>query len=685
MRKLLLLLLVPSTLLADGVIIPIPPRPGPRPIYLDLEYHRVEISIEENVAQVEIEEVFANPHSERLEGEFIFPIPEEAVISSFALYMGEKKVEGEVLEREEARRIYEEILRRRKDPALLEYYDQNLFRASVFPFSPKERRKISLKYEQVLTRRGEFTEFRYPLKIEGLTNSPIEELVINTEIRTNEPIKTIFSPSHEIEAVMRSKNEVSISYEKSHTKPTRDLLLYFSTSGEELGFSLLTHRKDQGFFMLSLAPGAKSESEGEEKDIVFLLDVSGSMAGREKIGAARNALEFFLTALDELDRFTVIPFSTDVNPWKEELVYAEKHQVEDAIEFVQGLKALGGTNISEALGRTLSLDRSGTRPFYVAFITDGRPTVGVTRLDDILKLIEERLDGAKIFALGVGYNVNTHLIDKLAQISKGISEYAKPEEDLELLLSDFYSKLSHPALTGISLEYGEAGVYQPYPQILSDLFHGSQTVIIGKYGNPGVHTIVLKGLKRGEEKVFERELLFPETSEHPFLPRLWAKRRVGYLLDEIRLHGEDEELVDEIVELGTRYGIVTPYTSFLVTEEELARAPDVISDQLALTAPTGRGAFRAAEALGKMKRGTVLISEGEEALSIRVVDEKVFYLKDGVWVDSEYREDVEEKVLDLWSDEFMDFLRTHPGVGRYVSFEGEVVFVHEGVAYRIRS
>ncbi len=551
--------------------------------------------------------------------------------------------------------------------------------------SPEDRRKIFLEYEQVLGRRGEFTEFRYPLKIEGLTNSPIEELVIDVVIRTEKPIKSIFSPSHEIDVVMKNENEVRVSYEKSNVKPTQDLLLYYSTSDEELGFSLLTHRKEEGFFMLSLAPGVKTDGEWEEKDVVFLLDVSGSMAGKEKIGAAKRALEFFLSVLDEGDRFTVIPFSTDANPWQEKLVEAEKDKIDDAIEFIQGLKALGGTNISGAFTRTLALERDKKRPLYIAFITDGRPTVGVTRPDEILELVEEELNGAKIFVLGVGYNVNTHLIDRLAQISKGISEYAKPEEDLELLLSDFYSKISHPALIDISIDYGEAGVYQAYPEILSDLFYGSQIVIIGKYRNPGLHTVGLKGLKRGEEEVFERELLFPETSDHFFMPRLWAKRRVGYLLDEIRLHGEDKELVDEIVELGKRYGIVTPYTSFLVREEELAAAPEVMSQRKALTLDTGRGAFVAAEALGKMKKSTVAISEAEQILSIKIVDEKVFYLKDGVWVDSEYQEDMGEKILALWSDEFLDFLRKHPGIGRYVSLEGEVVFIYEGIAYRIKS
>lgn len=685
MQKWLLILLIPSTLLADGVIIPFPPRPLPKPIYLDLEYHKVKARIEENVVQVEIEEVFVNPHSQRLEGEFIFPIPEEAVISNFALFVGEEKVEGEVLGREEARRIYEDILRRKRDPALLEYYNQNLFRARIFPFSPKDKRKISLKYEQVLKRRGEFTEFRYPLKIEGLTNSPMGELVIDVEIRTEKPIKSIFSPSHEIDVVLKNENEARISYEKSDIRPIQDLLLYFATSGEELGFSIITHRKDQFFFMLSLAPGLKTEDRGEEKDIVFLLDVSGSMAGEEKLGAAKKALDFFLSALEDHDRFTIIPFSTDVNPWQEKLVLAEKDEVEDAIEFVRGLKAIGGTNISEALVRTLSLDRSSIRPFYIAFITDGKPTVGITRLDDILKLVEKRLNGAKIFALGVGYDVNTHLIDKLAQVSKGVSEYAKPEEDLELLLSDFYSKLSHPAVVDVSIDYGGLGVYQAYPQVLSDLFYGSQIVIIGKYRNPGLHTIVLKGLRGGKEEVFERKLLFPETSDHPFLPRLWAKRRVGYLLDEIRLHGEDRELVDEIVELGKCYGIVTPYTSFLVREEELARAPEVFSEKEALSLDTGPRAFKAAEALGRMKKETVVLSEGEKALSIKVVGDKVFYLKDGVWVDQDYSEELEEKTLVIWSVGFMNFLREHPEVGKYMSLGEEVVFTYEGVVYRIKS
>jgi Ca-activated chloride channel family protein len=365
-------------------------------------------------------------------------------------------------------------------------------------------------------------------------------------------------------------------------------------------------------------------------------------------------------------------------------VVADKSGIDDATDFVRELKALGGTNIAEALTTALSFKRDDTRPFYVAFITDGRPTVGVTQLGGILELVEGALEGAKIFALGVGYNVNTHLIDKLAQVSKGISEYVKPEEDLELTVSDFYAKLSHPALTDISIDFGEAGVHGSYPRIFPDLFYGSQIVIIGKYCNPGLQTVVLKGTRQGREESFERELEFPLAADFPSLPRLWAKRRVGHLLDEIRLHGEDQELVDEIVELGKRYGIVTPYTSFLVTEDELVHAPDVISEKQALTAPTGRGAFRAAETLGKMKRDVLVFSEGEEALSIRIIGEKVFYLEESVWVDSEYTEDTDEKVLILWSDEFIDFLREHPEVGRYVSLGDEVIFIHGEVAYRVR-
>ena len=685
MRKWVLLLLIPSSILADGVIIPVPPRPRPQPIYLDLEYHKVGATVERGVAVVEIDEVFVNPHSETVEAEFIFPIPEEAAISSFALFVGDERLEGEVLEREEARRIYEDILRRRRDPALLEYYGQNLFRTRVFPLPPGDQRRILLEYEQVLQPKGEFMEFRYPLKIESLTRSPIGELVIEVEIRTEKPIKSVFSPSHEIDVVMKSENEIQVSYERTEVRPTQDLLIYYSTSAEEFAFSSLAHRKDgEGFFMLSLAPGIRTDDAGEPKDIVFVFDVSGSMAGDAKIGAAKRALEFFLSVLDGRDRFTVISFSTDVNPWREELVPAEKDGIEGAIEFVRELRALGGTNIAEALKTALAFDRDERRPFYVAFITDGRPTVGLTQLGRILELVEGELAGAKIFALGVGYNVNTHLIDKLAHVSRGISEYVRPEEDLELTLSDFYSKLSHPALTDISIDYGETGVYQAYPRILPDLFYGSQIVIIGKYCNPGLQTVVLKGLRQGREEIFERELQFPQVADFPSLPRLWARRRVGYLLDEIRLHGEEQELVDEIVELGRRFGIVTPYTSFLVTEDQLARAPDVISEKQALIAPTGRGAFRAAETLGKMKKELLLFSEGEEALSIKVVGEKVFYLEGAVWIDSEYTADLEERVLTLWSDEFISFLREHPEVGTYASLGGEVVFAYENVAYRVK-
>jgi Ca-activated chloride channel family protein len=686
MRKLLLFVFLPSVLMADGVIIPIPPHPTPEPIYLDLDYHKVHARIEENVAVVTIEEVFSNPHPQSLEGQFIFPIPDQAVISGFALWVGDEKVEGEVLDRDEARRIYEDIVMRRRDPALLEYYDRDLFRTRIFPIPPKGERKISIEYEQVLRQRGEFVEFRYPLKIEALTNSPIDDLVIELQITTAVPMKTIFSPSHDIDVVMEKENEASVTYEGSNITPLQDMLLYFSSSEEEFGFSSLMHRtKDEGFFILSVAPGTEVEEVREEKDIVFVLDVSGSMAADGKINAAKKSLNFFLSSLDEEDRFTVIPFSTDVNPWQDGLAVAEKDAVQDAMEFVSGFRAIGGTNIAGALSTALSLERTAGRPFYVAFITDGKPTVGETGTEQILKLVEEGLDGAKVFSLGVGYEVNTHLIDRIAQTSRALSDYARPGEDLEFLLSDFYSKFTHPALIDISIDYGEAGVHQAYPQTLPDLFYGSEIVIFGRYRYPGTHCIILRGTRGGEEEVLEYEVDLPEADDHPFLPRLWAKRRVGYLLDEIRLHGEETELVDEIVELGTEYGIVTPYTSYLVAEEDMAEAREHIIAPSEMKLQTGRAAVKVARDIAIYKDGTQLLSEGEKALPIKVIDEKVFIKKDGVWVDSEYDEEMEERVLVLWSDEFMNFFRDHAEIGKYVSLGGEVVFVYKGTAYRITS
>jgi Ca-activated chloride channel family protein len=679
-------LIAPAALQADGMIFPIQPPTGPDPIYINMVDHNVKATIKDNICTVLVDEVFQNPYDYTVEGQYIFPIPRGAALSKFSMFIGDQEVQGEVLERDEARRIYEEIVRKRVDPALLEYFDHNLFRASVAPIEARGERRVVLRYEQILERVGEFYEFWYPLKIEGLTKDPIRELSIVVELETKDPMKTVFSPTHDVKLGDRRETSVVAAYERNNIRPVQDFVMYFSTSRDEFDISALSFREkgEDGYFLLTLSPGLAEEEKVIEKDIVFTLDISGSMEDDDKIESAKSALSYLLGSLGEGDRFGLITFETDVNVFNDRLTEAANAAVKEAKDYVEDLSAGGGTNINDALLRALEYRRDSKRPFYIVFLTDGMPTVGVTEEVDIVSNIQKELTGAKLFVFGVGYDVNTHLLDKLSEASKGVSEYVRPDEDLELILTDFYGKIAYPALTELTLGYGNSNALKIYPDPLPDLFYGGEVVVVGRYKNSGSHLVSLEGHKGDALVRFEDEITLTKWgTEESFIPRLWARRRIGYLLDEIRMHGENNELKDEIVELGVKYGVVTPYTSYLVTEEEALAAPGVTFDHADMAAPSGAGSFAAAKGMGQMKKARTIVQENQRGFSIRAIDGKTFFMKDGVWTDTEYVEGMKEMKLVFGSDSFMDFVRSNPAFAKYMSLGTNMLVVLNGQCYRI--
>ncbi|MCD6087432.1 MAG: VWA domain-containing protein [Candidatus Hydrothermae bacterium] len=687
MKKTLPLLIILSSLLfADGIIIPPHPPvgPSPRPIYLNVKYHHVFIKIRDNVAQVSVDQVFTNPYTYELEGEYLFPVPRDASISEFSIFVGDKEIKGEVLGKEEARRVYNELVRKRRDPALLEYYDQDLIRAKIFPIQPQGDVRVRLQYECVLEREGGLYAFTYPLKPEALTRDPMKELSLEVLIEARNPIKTVYSPTHDLEIDV-SGNTAHLSYEAQNIRPREDFRLFYSESGEELGMDLLTYRKGkEGYFLLTITPGAKPEEiEPFPKDIVFLLDVSGSMLGK-KIEQARKALRYFVRSLSPADRFDILAFSSDVRKFSPELVQADSVHRARALSFIDSLKARGGTNIDDALREALALREEGNRPFYVVFLTDGRPTVGTTMPGRIVEDVKENLGNARLFVFGTGYDVNTLLLDALAAMSRSEPEYVEPDEDLEVVLTNFYDKIQFPALTDLELDFDGLDVEKVYPVNLPDLFYGSQVLVSGIYRKPGKFTLVLRGEERGRERVIEREFEFPdEAQDLDFLPRVWARRWVGYLLSEIRLKGETRELVDEVTELGKKYGIITPYTSFLVKE-----APDEVSEYLegnVLGAETGKRAFKLARTLSEIRASASVSGELEEKLDLKRVLDKVFVFKDGFYVDTDYKEGMKFEEIETGSQDYFRFIEEHPEWAPYLSVGDKVIVVLDGKAYRFTS
>lgn len=686
---LLVLLLFPWPALADGIIIPFPPKPPIPPISaLEIKYHRVNVSIKDQVAFTRVDQVFYNPNSFPIEGIYVFPFPEEAAISAFSMYVDGKKLEGKLLKKEEARRLYEQIVRSSKDPALLEYVGRNAFQASIFPIPPGGERRIQVEYTQLLPYEGGIVKYIYPLDTERFSAKPIEEVTINVEISSQKPLKLIYSSSHEVRIERQGENKAIVGYEEKNTLPDRDFALYFSFSPDETGFGLLSYKPtgEDGFFILFLSPEIRQEEERVAKDVIFVLDVSGSMEG-EKLRQAKEALKFVLSRLYREDRFNVLVFSTGVYRFADSLVPASEK--EKAREFVEELQAGGSTNIYQALMEALADVED--RPTYLLFLTDGLPTVGITDVHRIVEEVSRKIPrNVRLFTFGVGDDVNTFLLDKLASEHRGISTYVRPGEDLEAAVSTFYSRISSPVLTDLSLEFKGVRVRDLYPSPLPDLFAGSQLAIVGRYREGGKATVILKGKKGDREETFSWETEFLPKGGEEFIPRIWAARRIGYLMEQIRLHGETKEIVDEIVELSLRYGIITPYTSFLVEEEIFT--PEGREEAVRKLMPNLRMAPEASFGAQAVQRSIVQRDLQETARAvpyvvserIRPIGDRAFILRDGVWIDTTFeRKKMETIKVPFGSEAYFRLLAENPQLGRYFSLGKRVIVVVGDRAYEI--
>ncbi len=720
----------PGVAMADGIIIidhpriippPRPPRP-PRIIYmpLSIKYHRVTADITNAVAVTKIDQVFHNPNPRQLEGTYIFPLADDVAVQEFTMFMDGKQVKGELLAKDKARKIYEDYVRKMKDPALLEYVGSRMFKARVFPIPANGDVRITMAYSQAIPVKHGLATYRYPLNTEKFSSKPLEEVTVVATVTSDVPLSSVFCPTHPVRIDRKSANKYVASYEAKSVRPDKDFLLYYNLSKTEFGLSLLTHRSggEDGVFMARLAPKMPKPEQILPKDICFVIDVSGSMSGL-KIEQARKSLKFCLDNLNKDDRFNVISFSTESRPFQPKLVSAADH-VDAARQHIDQLKAIGGTNINEALADALKMATGDPkRPYMIVFMTDGKPTVGVTDVKEILKNVSAaNKDKVRIFVLGVGSNVNTRLLDRLADDNHGNRDYVTEKEDLEIKLSNFYTALANPVLSDVSVSFNGVTVHDVYPKQLPDLFKGSELVVFGRYSGSGQATVRLTGLRSDTKMMFGFEGDFPASqTTNEFLPRLWARGKIGYLMDQIRLHGSKKELKDEVIRLSKKYGIMTELTSWLVLEDAEARpasAPVALRESLgqptarrrgargrvAYDAVSGKASVRASRQLHDLKLGVRYGGVRDESESlvaplklrdargrkvVRNVGAKTFYRDGERWLDSVYTAMGKDKPptvkIKLYADEYFELTRKYPEAAKYLALGPQVVVVLDGKAY----
>ncbi|HXV41975.1 MAG TPA: VIT domain-containing protein, partial [Anaerolineae bacterium] len=708
----------PTPARADGIIIidppiclppcPIPPPPPRETPYLTVQTHRVNVTIEDQVATTRVDQTFRNDSHWSLEGTYIFPLPPtgNAAISDFAMWINGERVEGQLYTKEEARRIYDDIVRRRLDPALLEYIGRDLFQASIFPIDPGDTRRVEIEYSQVLPVDNGLVQYVYPLSTERFSARPLEDVSVTVNIESNEAIKAIYSASHPVSITREGRFGATVGWEDADVLPNTDFSLYYTVSQDDIGVNLLSYKAqdEDGFFVLLVAPNVDAE-QVVDKDVILVLDVSGSMEG-EKMEQARDALKYVLDHLNQGDRFNVVAFSTGVRSFstRPEPISA----LPEARRFVDELRPEGSTDINRALLEAIQ-GADPERPTIIIFLTDGLPTSGVVETPQILANVGQAAgSNLRVFPFGVGDDVDTVLLDTLAQEQRGASAYVRPSERVDEQVGAFYAKVSTPVLADISLDVAGVTLEDTYPFPLPDLFAGTQLVLTGRYRDGGPASLTLTGQVNGQERSFRfDDLTFAgeratSSQNAAFIPRLWATRKVGYLLNQIRLHGENRETIDEIVNLSVRYGIITPYTSFLVEEPELALSQEgrqMIADEAyaeAEAAPAAEVSGDAAvskaveqnELAGAAQAAPLPLAtataggETTATSAVTAVGDKAFVLKEGIWTDTTFDPTAMTTTqLPFPSDLFLEFLGDHPDAGKYFALGERVIVVLDGVAY----
>ncbi len=731
--------LVTVLLCGNALAIIIVDKKLPTHRYITLRQQHVDVAVNNGVAQTTIEQVFHNNENRDLEGTYLFPIPEDASISNFTMFMGGMEVKGEILDKDQAARKYHDIVRRMKDPGLLEYVGKDLFQARVYPIPARGDVKIRIFYQQVLPYDNGVVTYRLTSEDPKFYAAPISDYRVNVDIRSESSIKAVYSPTHQVRIDRPHDTSANVLLTRSDLGNAKDFILYYSVSKDEVGCNLLTHYKrkeNQGYFLGLIAPDLnKAGDRQSRKNVLFVLDVSGSMAG-EKIEQAKDALRYCLNSLRRTDRFAVVSYSDYVGRHTDRILEATRDNIESAVRYVDDLTAQGGTDINRALLEALSIEGERSHADYIIFVTDGEPTVGETNPDRIVESVRAaNSNDWKIFCFGVGYDVNASLLDRLSSESGAIASYVRPKEDIEVKVSSFFSKIANPAMTDIRLVCDDTKLTQIYPRQLPDLFYGMQLVVAGKFDSPGRSVIRLEGFVEGRKKVFEYNVDFSDRpAPDNLVPRQWAIRRIGYLLEEIGNGPAGDEIKDEIVRLSKEYGIVTPFTSFFVEEPALAhRSPGSPEPLAGATSDKDvkymqkPASFLMPESdnrkarVDKAQAATILAGDNfgqydsgddelgdlplpssdiyspqtalEEKLARQVspetrsklltIGDRTFQLVGEKLVDSRYDGTQKTMKIKPFSDAYFRFLEIRPDFGRYLSHGGEIIVVMGNIAIEI--
>ncbi|MCO4773830.1 MAG: VWA domain-containing protein [Deltaproteobacteria bacterium] len=574
----LVLALLPATSLA-GIVVPNDAPENPDRTPLTVVSQQVDVSITDQVATTTLVQVFRNDATVPLAGTYRLPLGERTSVQEYAFWVDGRRVVSRIESKEDAKQEFEGAERRGEDAALLEQRDPNTFTAKFTELQPGETRRFEVVTSELLPYEAGKVRYSHPLDYASTGLPPVDELLVRVTIADSKPIKAVTHQSFATTERRLPSGDLQVTTALFDEVPDRDFELEYQLESSDFGLAFRTwdDGADEGYFVAMVAPQEETDDGAiVRKDIAFVFDVSGSMSGH-KVDQARSALKGCLNLMNPGDGLYLLAFNDSMNPFSNGVQELDEGLRREATSFVDGLGANGGTNIHDAMQTALNELAASERPTAIVFLTDGH---GSRRPADVLKMVETNNpgDSTRIFTFGVGHDLNASFLERLGTENRGGYTQIDGSVPIDQVVASFYAGIAKPVLTDLALDFGpDIVANRTYPSVLPDVYKGQRLVITGRYRGAGPGTLTVKGLIGGEAK----ELALPVTfggadqdsalntagvdlgNEHPWVGRLWAKRRAEHLLSQIRMYGETPEAKDEVISLSTQWQFATRYTSLV--------------------------------------------------------------------------------------------------------------------------
>jgi len=552
-----------------------------RNVPLTVGYHKVTVDIRDQIARTVVEESFVNHTDGQLEGVFYFPLPQDASISGFGMWIGNELVEADVVEKQRAREIYETILRERRDPGLLEWTGGNLFKARVFPIFAHSEKRIKITYTQVLPMRGNSYRYSYGLQSELLKQHPLRELSLDVKINSAVPLRKVTSPTH-LARIDRTEHSAHVEFSGQEYTPTSDFEVVVEVDRRQSDVVLIPHRRgDDGYFLMQLTPPTddgqwqrETLPDGEPLELLILADTSGSMDAPSR----RNQAEFISTVLGSLtpdDKINLATCDAACDWVFAKPVAADEKNIAAASSFLAGRVSLGWTDLDRAFASALAQCGPDGQVIYIG---DGIITTGdadpVAFGKRLRRLCEKEASDAAVpppisfHAVAVSSSFEPIVLKTIASLGGGSVRQISGEQTPPAVAVELLGEITQPAIRDLKVDFRGIRAARVYPDELPNLPAGMQQIILGRYlpeGADQAGEVIVTGTREGRPVKFSSRVSLKDAERgNSFIPRLWARMHLDSLLQQ----GASSVIKDEIIALSEEYHIMTPYTSLLVLESD---------------------------------------------------------------------------------------------------------------------